>query len=114
MSAMLLLAHLRGTGVSISAQRGRLIVEAPPGVVSAELHAELRERKAELIAALEAECVPPDESIVLGVRREIADLLAIAYQRYAAMQRAGADRLNDSGKERLANSDTASVHGVVS
>jgi len=103
-----------GAGVSISAQRGRLIVEAPPGVVSAELHAQLRERKAELIAALEAECVPPDESIVLGVRREIADLLAIAYRRYAAVQRAGAYRPEDSGKGGLANSDAPSVHGVVS
>jgi hypothetical protein len=45
--------------------------------------------------------------------REIAGLLATAYQRYSAPQRVDSDRPEDSGDGDLANSGTESVHGVV-
>jgi hypothetical protein len=53
MNAASLLAQLRGAGISITSNAGRLILDAPAGAVTAELRAELVKRKAELIATLE-------------------------------------------------------------
>lgn len=112
MTAASLLAQLRSEGVSVRLESDRLIVDAPAGSVTDELRAQLRERKAELIAALEGEHVRLDESSLIEVRRKIADLLAIAFQRYTAVERAG-EHGKTSGNDELANSSRPSVHGVV-
>jgi len=52
-------------------------------------------------------------SAMTDARTEIAGLLAMAYRRYAAIQRVGPDRPVNSGKDDLANSCGTSVHGVV-
>src|SRR5258708_6156951 len=104
MSAASLLAKLRAVGVAISSEGGKLILEAPPGVVTAELRAELGERKTDLIAVLEAANNHRDEDQpLIDSRHVIAGLLAAAYRRYAAVQRVGADRASNSGKDHLAN-----------
>jgi hypothetical protein len=113
MNATLLLARLRGAGVSISSLRGGLIVEAPPGVVTAELRAELVRCKAELIAWLEkSQHDAHEDSIVTEARYEIAGLLAKAYRRFSATQRVSGDQPN-SGNNGLANYPSSSVHGDV-
>jgi hypothetical protein len=114
MSAASLLAQLRDEGISISSNAGRLVIDAPVGAVTAELRVELVKRKAELIATLEtAHGVLHEDAPLTEARTEIARLLAIAYRRYAAIQRVGPDRAVISGKDDLANSGGTSVHGVV-
>jgi len=54
-----------------------------------------------------------NDSAASDAREEIAGLLATAYRRYAAIQRAGSDQRKDSGDGELANSRRSSVHGVV-
>jgi len=51
---------------------------------------------------------------VEAARSEIAELLALAYRRFSAIQRAGSDPQMKSGEAALANSGPESVHGVVS
>jgi hypothetical protein len=53
------------------------------------------------------------ESTVAEALREVADLLAIAYRRSAAIERVGQDPSPNSGNDELANSSCSSVHGVV-
>lgn len=114
MSAASLLAQLRAAGVSINSGQGRLIVEAPTGVITPELHAELVQCKAELICELEKPPVIADEdSAVIEARREIVGLLAVAYRRCSAVQRVGTDRSSRPTNQGLANSSETSVHGVV-
>ena len=55
MSAELFLRSLRGLGVELRARDGKLALSAPPGVVTTEMQAELRRRKAELMELLTAE-----------------------------------------------------------
>jgi len=50
-----MLEQLREAGVSIRAERGRLIIEAPPGVVTPEARGEMVRLKPELLSALEVE-----------------------------------------------------------
>jgi len=78
----------------------------------AELRAQLAKRKAELIAFLEnAHGQVQDDAMLAEACGQIADLLAMAYRRYAAIPRVGDDQAN-SGKHELANSPAQSVHGV--
>jgi amino acid adenylation domain-containing protein len=65
-----LLAHLRALGAGVTAEAGKLRYSAPPGVVTAELRAEMARRKEELLALLEAEHPGP----VLGALPRPADL----------------------------------------
>jgi hypothetical protein len=107
-----LLGELRAAGVSIRSEGGRLIVEAPAGLVTAEIRAQLVKCKAELVSALEPDLSPPSEdTIEAGAFREVAGLLAIAYQRYARIQRVPADQPKDSTLQQLALSVGESVHG---
>jgi TubC N-terminal docking domain len=112
MSASSFLVQLRSVGISVNVEGDRLIVDAPADVVTAELRAEIAVRKTELIAALEVGHDDLDNSDLIEVRREIADLLAIAYRRYAAVMRA-CDHQPSPGTHELANSRRSSVHGVV-
>jgi hypothetical protein len=114
MTTVPLLVKLRRVGVVVSAKAGRLILDAPAGVITAELRRELADRKTEIITALLAESVRPDQdSALTEARHVVADLLATAYQRYSAPRRAGSDQRKDSGDGELANSSVSSVHGVV-
>ena len=114
MKAASLLAQLRDKGISVSAEAGRLIIDAPAAVVTPQLRANLVKHKAELIAALENANGSVNENPQVDVaRREIARLLAIAYRRWRTIWRVGQDRHAASGKSELANSPETSVHGVV-
>ena len=114
MNTASLLAELRVAGIAISSEGGRLIVEAPPGAVTAELRAELMKRKAELLATLETAHGHVDKDLpVTRARIEIAQLLAIAYRRDAAIQRVSSDQPESSVNGQLANAHRSSVHGDV-
>ena len=52
MSPGTLLEYLRSHGAHLEVRNGRLLVEAPPGILTLELKAELAARKAELLALL--------------------------------------------------------------
>ncbi len=54
MSAAVLLEELQSHGVVVNAYKGDIVCGAPPGVMTAELLAMLREHKAELHALLTA------------------------------------------------------------
>ncbi|SRR5579871_2378553 len=114
MNAVRLLAQLRAAGASISSKNGRLVIEVQPGVVTADLRAELVKCKADLLAMLApAPCQHDEDPMIREVRRGLAGLLAVAYRRYAAIQRVGPDQPNTPAKDALANSSGSSVHGVV-
>lgn len=112
MTALALLESLGAVGISVSSERGRLIVDAPAGAITSQLRAELVSKKAELIAALEMKLHPID-AIRLEAQKEIAGLLAIAYQRRAAIQRVCAGRNENTVDSGLASSGKSSVHGGV-
>lgn len=113
-AAAILKAKLRAAGVRFRREGTRLIVEAPAGVITAQLHTELANRKTELIAALEAEALSMTEDpAATEATGEIAGLLAGAYRRYTAVQRVPANRSGDPRDAELALSVEPSVHGVV-
>lgn len=113
MSTVAFLDALHARGISISAGGGRLMVEAPEGVVTAELRGELMRRKAELIATLETTQQRTEASKLLQAQSEVASLLAAAYRRHAAVQRVGTDRQAAAADCSLANAGGSSVHGDV-
>ena len=108
-----MLGKLRTAGVSIRSEGGRLIVEARAGVVTPEMRAELARCKAELVAALEPDIgyLPSVDPITAEAFREVAGLLAVAYQGYTRMPRVPVAQANDSAVQRLALSEGVSVHG---
>lgn len=108
-----LLGELRAAGVSIRLEGERLIVEGPTGAVTPEMRAELVRRKAELVSALESDpgCPPREDPITLEAFREVAGLLALAYQRYAKIQRMPVDQPKEPPLQPLALSESKSVHG---
>jgi hypothetical protein len=111
-----LIRRLRKAGVTIRAEGSRLIVEAPAGIITSELHALLIQQKPELLTTLANEAddgvngdgeVARDQAV-----RDIMGLLATAYRRYLTLRTLrGEKRIGDA---RLANSGSPSVHGVVS
>jgi hypothetical protein len=111
MSTAAFLEALHARGISISANDGRLLVEAPEGLVTPELRRELLRRKTELIAALDAVQQRPEASKLIEVQNEVAGLLAIAYRRHSAVQRVGTDRQENAASCSLANLGASSVHG---
>jgi hypothetical protein len=114
MNAAALLSMLRNAGATISSGRGRLIVEAPPGVLTAAVREDLAKHKAAVLALLGATPKNTDEDPILHEAfREITNFLVVAYRRYAAVSRVGQDRISDS-PPKLAISSGESVHGVVS
>ena len=108
-----LLGELRVAGVSIRFDGGRLIVEGPTGAVTPEMRAELVRRKAELVSALDPDpgCPRSEDPITLEAFREVAGLLAVAYQRYAKIQRMPVDQPKEAHLRPLALSGGESVHG---
>ena len=66
MTPALLLSSLRASGVVLTAKGGKLAYDAPSGVLTAALLAELRAHKAELLALLaanDADPMPSPESV---------------------------------------------------
>jgi hypothetical protein len=108
-----LLGELRAAGVSICFEGGRLIVEGPTGAVTPEMRAELVRRKAELASVLESDPGYPSSEGPIAARafREVAGLLAVAYQRYAKIQRIPVDQPKEAALQPLALSEGKSVHG---
>jgi len=106
-----LLAQLRASGVVIRSEKGRLIVEGPAGAVTADLRAQLALNKAELITALTAD--PVQGTCTAEAVDVVAALLALAYKRYARVQRVGSEQSHDPTDVALAISHGQSVHGVV-
>jgi len=105
--ASLLLAELRSAGVSVRAEHGQLIVDAPLGVATAEIRAELTQRKQQLIRALEVE---NDDKFAATAFKQIAALLVAAYERYTNVRRVSVFDPDPVNKE-LALSRDESVHG---
>lgn len=58
MNAIALLSYLRASGVVLAANDGKLAVDAPRGLLTAELLSDLRHHKAELLALLAANQEP--------------------------------------------------------
>jgi hypothetical protein len=108
-----LLSMLRDAGISIRSADGRLIVEAPAGLVSAEMRTEIASHKAELVATLESHIglLPPADSVTEEAVREVSGLLAVAYQRYARIPRVRAEEPENPTLPQLALSGGVSVHG---
>jgi hypothetical protein len=108
-----LLSNLREAGISIRSADGRLIVEAPAGVVTAQMRAELARHKTELVAALESSMghLTRADPITSEALREVAGLLAVAYQRYAGIPRVPAEEPENPTLPQLALSARESVHG---
>jgi hypothetical protein len=69
------LKSFEALGISLSSERGRLIVEAPTGVLTPQLREELVRRKSELIAALEGRRQSPADLTLPDAQNEIARLL---------------------------------------
>lgn len=61
MSAISLITDLEARGVEIHARNGELLLDGPANVLTDDIVADLREHKAELLAALQADPVPLDE-----------------------------------------------------
>jgi hypothetical protein len=106
------LARTRAAGISIHAKSGRLIIEAPQGLVTSEVRAELAQQKTELMRALAEEQRKQErgDDAVTQAFAEIAGLLATAYRRYAKVQRVPLGSTDSVNKE-LALSPVVSVHG---
>jgi tubulysin polyketide synthase-like protein len=106
-----LLRKLREAGILIRSDGGRLIVEAPVGVVTAEMRGDLARHKKALVAVLESSVgnllrvEPVSEAL-----REVGGLLAVAYRRYASIPRVPKEPRNPTLKQ-LALSKGVSVHG---
>ena len=114
MNAAALITELRKVGVRLLREGTRLIVEAPPGVITPEIRTELMRSKPELLTALgeESRGGTGGDSIPAESIRDIFGLLAVAYQRNSAVRRVPTDH---AGAERhcgLALSGESSVHGV--
>jgi hypothetical protein len=99
-----LISALRATGASIGFTEGKLIFQAPPGVLTSEIRAQLTKLKPELLRVLEHESVK--DSVMEEAWGKIASMLVVAYQRHAAFEKRA-----DHGKAQLANSSVQSVHG---
>jgi len=56
-----LMEHLLGLSINVQAKDGKLRLDAPTGVLTAELQSELRLRKAEILTYLEAEVLADEE-----------------------------------------------------
>jgi hypothetical protein len=110
-----LIANLRKVGVSLSQEGSRLIVEAPLGVVTPEIHAHLVSSKQELLAALaqESTALAHRDREAADAVHEICGLLAVAYGRYSAIRRVTTDRTGAQRQNGLALPGELSVHGVV-
>ena len=113
MSLAEFVAQLQSAGIKINSDRGRLIVEAPQGVLTTEWRAQLASRKAELMTALQEAPQTSHDLAAIKARAEIVGLMAAAYRRYIAIRQVGRDRRGSSGSDRLANLLGSSVHGVV-
>jgi hypothetical protein len=90
-----------------------LIVEAPIGVATADLKAELIRHKAELLSALDTapDRPPSADTVTAEALRQVAALFAVAFQRYTAVKRVPRNQDEDSVNKELAISDGPSVHG---
>lgn len=113
MTAAALLASLRSRGISIATERGRLILDAPEGVVTLEMRGELGRNKAEIITVLEDEAHSRDSTLASALN-EITGLLALAYGRHQQILHAGGRDGKDFADTGLANPGRTSVHGDVS
>jgi hypothetical protein len=107
-----LVLKLRSAGISISTQGGKLIVEGRPGLVTAEIRAQLRRNKAGLIAELDS-VSGTEDSIVATARCDLARLLAAAYRRHRRVEQCGSASHQTAGDDELAISSIKSVHGDV-
>jgi TubC N-terminal docking domain len=109
-----LLVRLRATGVSISGEGERLVIDAPKGVITAELRAEVASMKFEILRLLEAEAAAAEKDFQLAKAIDAAaGLLAGAYKRHPG-PRPWADQTPTSSDSTLALSGDTSVHGGVS
>jgi hypothetical protein len=113
-SATSFIANLRRAGVSLRQEGSRLIVEAPHGVVTQDIHAHMVRSKQELLAALARESagLANRNQEAADAAHEICGLLAVAYGRFSAVRRVATDRSGAQRRNGLALPGELSVHGV--
>ena len=109
-----LITDLRKAGVRLYREGTRLMVEASPGVITPEIHAQLLRSKHELLTALgkESRERTGDDPTAADAVREIAGLLAAAYRRQQEIRRVPTDHADAEPQHGLALSGEPSVHGV--
>jgi|ERR1019366_1791295 len=109
-AAASLVASLRAAGILIRSEGGRLLVEAPCGSITPEIRTQLAKRKTELVSIIRLEEEHRANNVTtVEALREVAGLLATAYQRRQRIRRipeAAADA-------ELALSGGQSVHECV-
>jgi|SRR5579863_5666586 len=110
-----LITNLRKEGVRLYREGTRLIVEAPPGVITPEIRAELLRSKQELLTALgeESPGAMGEDPIAAEALCAIARLLAAAYRRQQDIRRVSEDHADRERHGKLALRGEPSVHGVV-
>jgi TubC N-terminal docking domain len=110
-TATSLVSSLRAAGISIRVERGRLLLEAPRGTITAEIRSQLASCKAELISILELEEEHrAKDPTTVEALREATALLATAYQRWRRIPRI-AEVSGDPLNAELALRAGQSVHG---
>jgi hypothetical protein len=101
--ASFLIKRLRGAGASIQSTGSGLVVDAPKGVLTLDLRAELASMKREILLELQGEAEnAANPSELAEASQLVASLLASAYK-----------QLNAQRDSRLALSKPESVHGDV-
>jgi TubC N-terminal docking domain len=105
-----LLAELRDAGAILRVHGERLAVEAPTGVITAEIREKLARQKAGLVSLLRISAEPQIDQAIEAFR-DLAKLLAVAYRRYSNAQSVLVDRTPESPSGGVALSDESSVHG---
>ena len=110
-----LITDLRKAGVRLYREGTRVMVEAPAGVITPEIRAELSRSKQELLTALgkESPGATGEDPIAAEALRAIAGLLAAAYRRQQEIRRVPADHASAERHGKLALPCEPSVHGVV-
>src|ERR1700690_1470343 len=98
-----LIARLRTNGVSLRPDGTRLIVDAPRGAITPDLHQQMMLVKPEILSALAAEAPGPrEDSVATKAISEIGILLATSYLRSVNVTQIGRAQGRDSGDPRLA------------
>src|SRR5437588_8263605 len=75
------LGRLRRLGVGVELVGGRIRVRAPAGVLTDELRAELRTRRAEITSLLLAAAIDPEPDAIPRIRRDGPVPLSFGQQR---------------------------------
>jgi hypothetical protein len=105
------LSSLNEMGIAVANEDGKLVIDAPAGVVTVQLREELARRRNELIAALGMRSEHTEDDVLTHAQRNIAGMLAGAYRRLLVGEQTDINREVTSVTNRLACPCASSVHG---